>query len=104
MKKKIPVFHLSKAKGVAQSDDRTWHNGRDLEIGFYARSLQQAAKKIIATLDFPPSPKTAWDACPVVLLYRAAIELQMKLLVSEGCKFLPSPTDPISLSKTRSLR
>jgi hypothetical protein len=84
-------------------DDRTWHNGGDIEIGFYARSLHRAAKKLIATLDLAPSHKTAWGACPVVLLYKQAVELQLKSLVGEGSNFLPSPTDPLSLSQTHSL-
>ena len=47
---------------------------------------------------------TAWDACPIILLYRQAIELHLKALVGEGCNFLPSPTDPLTLYKTHSLR
>jgi hypothetical protein len=104
MKKKPPVLRLPKPKVVAQSDDRHWHNGGDIEIGLYARSLHRAAKLLIATLDLHPNPKTAWDACPVILLYRQAVELHLKALVDEGCNFLPSPTDPITLYITHSLR
>ena len=104
MKKKPPVLRLPKPKAVAQSDDRSWHNGGDIEIGLYARSLHKAAKTLIATLDLEPNPKTAWDACPVILLYRQAVELHLKALVGEGGNFLPSPTDPITLYKTHSLR
>jgi hypothetical protein len=99
VKKKPPVIQFPNPKAVPQPDDRRWHSGGDVEIGFYARSLHLAAKKLIATLDLEP-----WDACPVVLLYRQAIELQLKLLVDEGSNFLPSPTDPLSLAKTHSLR
>jgi hypothetical protein len=81
-----------------------WHNGGDVEIHLYARSLHKAAKTLIETLDLEPNPKTAWDACPVVLLYREAIERHLKALVGEGSNFLPSPTDPLSLAKTHSLR
>jgi hypothetical protein len=84
--------------------DRKWHNGGDIEIGFYARSLHNAAKTLIATLDLEPNPKTAWNAAPVVLLYRQAIELQLKLLVGEGSTFLKERTEPLSLAKTHSLR
>jgi hypothetical protein len=48
--------------------------------------------------------RTDWDVCPVVLLYREALELHLKALVGEGSSFLKSRTDPISLSRTRSLR
>jgi hypothetical protein len=83
---------------------RSWNNSGDIEIGFYARSLHKAAQSLIATLDLQPNPKTGWDACPVILLYRQAVELHLKTLVGEGCDFLPSPTDHITLSQTHSIR
>ena len=104
MKKKPPVLRVSRPKAVFQSDDESWHNGGDIEIGLYARSLHKAAKTLIAALDLTPNIKTAWDACPVVLMYRESVELRLKFLVAEGSNFLPSPTDPITLYKTHSLR
>ena len=104
MKKKPPILRLAKPKAVFQSDERSWHNGGDIEIGLYARSLRKAARMLIATLNLKPDPKTAWDACPVVLIYRQSVELHLKALVGEGSNFLPSPTDPITLYKTHSLR
>jgi hypothetical protein len=104
MSKKPPLIRFSKPKTVAQSADRSWHNGGDIEIHLYARSLHIAAKTLIATLDLKPNLKTAWDACPVILLYRQAVELHLTFLVGEGSNFLPSPTDAISLYKTHSLR
>src|SRR5258708_30987104 len=104
MKKKPPVRQFSKAKASAQSDDRSWHNGADIEICLYARSLHDAAKALIGKLNLEPNPKTDWDACPVVLLYRDALELHLKALVGEGRNFLKSRTDPITLYKTHSLR
>src|ERR1035441_7172993 len=104
MSKKPPVKRFLKSKAVAQSADRSWHNGGDIEIHLYARSLHKAAKTLIATLDLEPNPKKAWNACPVILLYRQAVELGLKTLVGEGSNFLPSPTDPITLYKTHSLR
>src|SRR5664279_2825972 len=104
MKKKPPVLRLAEPKAVFQSDERSWHNGGDIEIGLYARSLHNAAKTLIATLNLEPNSKTAWDACPVVLMYRQSVELHLKALVGEGSNFLPSRTDPITLYKTHSLR
>jgi hypothetical protein len=104
MKKKQPVLRVPNPKAVFQNDARSWHNGGDIEIGLYARSLHRAAKNLIATLDLKPDPKTAWDACPAILLYRQSVELHLKALVGEGSNFLPSPTDPITLCKTHSLR
>src|SRR5664279_6581616 len=104
MKKKPPVLRLAEPKAVFQGDERSWHNGGDIEIGLYARSLRKAAKTLIATLNLEPNSKTAWDACPAILLYRQSVELHLKALVGEGSNFLPSPTDAISLYKTHSLR
>src|SRR5271169_5000232 len=93
----------SKPKPRLKTGDRRWHNGGDIEIHLYARSLHNAAKKLVATLNLEPTHKTAWDASPVVLLYRQALELHLKSLVGEGSNFLKSPTDPISLYTTHSL-
>ena len=60
--------------------------------------------KLVASLDLQPNPKTAWDACPVVLLYRQAVELHLKALVDEGGDFLKERTDSLTLAKTHSLR
>jgi hypothetical protein len=104
MKKKLPVIRFPKPRPAIQSDDRSWHNGGDIEIHLYARSLHTAAKTLIATLDLAPNPKTAWDACPVILLYRQAVELHLKALVDEGSNILKERTDPLTLYKTHSLR
>jgi hypothetical protein len=58
MKKKLFVHSFPKTKAVIQSD-RSWHNGGDIEITLYARSLHRAAKTLIEALDLQPDPKTA---------------------------------------------
>jgi len=73
--KKPLVLRLGKQKAAFRSGERSWHNGGDIEIGFYAKSLHKAAKTLITNLNLEPHPKTAWDACPVILLYRQSIEL-----------------------------
>ena len=103
MPKKPALIRFPRPKAVSQSADPSWHNGGDIEIALYARSLQNAARTLIATLDLEPNPKTAWDACPVILLYRQSVELHMKALVDEGSNFLKERTDPLSLAKTHSL-
>ena len=104
MKKKQPVIKFPTPTEIPGPDDRSWHNGGNVEIDCYARSLQRAAKKLIATLDLEPNFKTAWDACPIILVYRQAIELHLKTLIDEGNNFLKTPSDPLSLAKTHSLR
>jgi hypothetical protein len=104
MRKKSPIRRTNRPEAAGRIDDRSWHNGGDIEIGLYARSLHKAAKTLIESLDLQPNPKTAWDACPVILLYRQAVELQLKSLIGEGGNFLKERTDPLTLYKTHSLR
>ena len=102
--KKPNVSSLPKPNPGPRPLVHTWHNGGDIEILQYARSLQKAARTLIGKLDVDHSAGTEWDSCPVVLLYRQALEIHLKMLVGEGSNFLPTPTDPISLSTTHSLR
>jgi hypothetical protein len=104
MKRRTPVIKFPVPMEIPGPDDRHWHNGGDIEISMYARSLHEAARSLIASLALQPNTNTAWDACPVVLLYRQAIELHLKTLVDEGGDFLKERTDSISLLKTHSLR
>ena len=92
------------SKAGSRSKVETWHGGGDIEIRQYSRSLQNAAKTLLGKLELDRTARTEWDICPVVLLYRQALEINLKMLVGEGINFLPSPTDPISLSTTHSLR
>ncbi len=98
------VMRLEKTKTGSRTPVESWHNGGDIEVCAYARSLQNAAKTLVGHWQRDQKDRRDWDACPIVLLYRQAIELHLKLLVGEGGNFLPSPTDPISLSTTHSLR
>lgn len=100
---KRPSSRFSKPK-VKKIDNEDWHNGADFEIHLYALSLQKAAKSLIQTLQPERTPETAWDICPVILLYRQALELYLKAVVGEGSHFLKPPTDHISLATTHSLR
>jgi len=105
MKKKPPIIRFPEdQKAAAQTDDRHWHNGGDIEIHLYARSLHKAAKTLVQSLDLEPNTKTPWDACPVILLYRQSVELHLKVLVDEGSNFLKERTDSTTLYRTRSLR
>jgi hypothetical protein len=95
---------LSKSKAGSRSPLESWHNGGDTEIFLYARSLHLAAKTLAGKLEADQNARTEWDVCPVVLLYREALEIHLKSLVGEGSNFLKKRTDPISLSGTHSLR
>src|SRR5579863_100908 len=102
--KKITISRLSGTKAGSRNQVESWHGGGDTEIRQYARSLQNAARTLVAKQERDQNPSGDRDACSVVLLYRQALEINLKMLVGEGSNFLPSPTDPISLFKTNSLR
>jgi hypothetical protein len=101
MKKSISRFPKPKTK---KSCTKTWHNGADVEIHFYIRSLLKAAKALTEKLELDGKPGTEWDACPIILLSRQAVELQLKAVVGEGSHFLKTETDHLTLYKTHSLR
>jgi hypothetical protein len=102
MKKFVDRFSRAKARKSVPA--ATWHNGGDIEIDLYTRSLQRAASTVVAKLAVDEKMRNDWDVGPIVLLYRQALELRLKAVVGEGSNFLKSPTDPISLYQTHSLR
>jgi hypothetical protein len=102
MKKSINRF--SKPKARTRDTVENWHNGADVEIHFYAQSLQKAAKALIEKLELDGKPGADWDVGPILLLYRTAVELHLKAVVGEGSHFLKTATDHITLYKTHSLR
>lgn len=104
MKKKSPVTRFLKPRVRTRGRDETWHNEADVEIHFYARSLQTAAKALVEKLELDRKPGNDWDVCPIILLYRQALELHLKAVVGEGGNLLASPIDHITLYKTHSLR
>jgi hypothetical protein len=104
MKKKTPASRTLQIVSPRRRAGDSWHNGADVEIGLYARSLHKSAKLLLENLDRQEHPKTAWDIGPIITLYRQATELEMKFLVGEGGRFLASSTDHLTLAKTHSLR
>lgn len=104
MKNKPPATRTLQIVSPRQRAEASWHNGAEIEIGLYARSIHKSAKLLTENLDGQESTKTAWDIGPIITLYRQAIELEMKFLVGEGSRFLASPTDHLTLAKTHSLR
>jgi hypothetical protein len=104
MTKKPPRSRFSRPKVKHGAIDESWHNGADVEIHLYARSLQKGAKALTEKLELDGNPGNDWDVGPIILLYRTAIELHMKAVVGEGGDFLASPNDHLTLYKTHSLR
>ena len=103
MNKKRRAVQSKQSKRLV-NEARAWQNGGDIELHLYGRALRRAAKTIIANLDLKPNPVSGWDAAPIILLYRHAMELHLKELVGEGSGLLQNPVDPLTLYKTYSLR
>jgi hypothetical protein len=100
MNKRPSVSRIVRPKENTRGTQSNWHNGADVEIRLYAQSLQNAAKTLVETLELDQNASTISDAAPVLVLYRQALEIHLKL----RSNFLEQQTDPISLYCTHSLR
>ena len=82
-----------------------WNNAPEEEFCVYARAFHTAAKTLVANLDLDRTARSDWDACPVVFLYRHALELYLKALVlGDGSNILASKPDSASIYRSHSLR
>jgi hypothetical protein len=74
------------------------------DLGLYARSFHMAAKKLAEAVEPVPNLLTEFNVCPVVFMYRHALELHLKALVlGEGGNFLATRPDHLSIMKTHSV-
>src|SRR5450432_33952 len=81
-----------------------WRNVPKLDLWLHARSFHTAAKKLAGALEHDSGPLTDFNACPVVFMYRHAVELHLKALVlGEGGNFLGTKPDTLSIQKTHSV-
>jgi hypothetical protein len=107
-KKKLAANRLKNPQHAKQAEvlyqGREWHDGGEIEVNLYAKALRKAARALLDRSQVEESGRQDWDVCPVILIYRQALELSLKCMVAEGSKFLKVRTDPITLSQTHSLR
>lgn len=81
-----------------------WRNVSERDLWLYARSFHSAAKKLAGALEVDSGPMSDFDPCPVVFMYRHAVELHLKALVlGEGGNFLATKPDHLSVYKTHSV-
>lgn len=81
-----------------------WHNIPQKDFFLYAKAFHKAAKKLAGALELDSGPFTDFDVCPVVFMYRHAVELHLKALVlGEGINFLATKPDTLSIYKTHSV-
>jgi hypothetical protein len=82
--------------------EAVWHWGTAEETRGYLAALLRAARGLRERLD--TSVEKSWDVGPVLALYRMAMVLQLKFVVSEGTRFQKAPTDHITLMQTDAVR
>jgi hypothetical protein len=81
-----------------------WRNLAEHDYFLHARSYHAAAKKLARALDLDAGPIPGFDLCPLVSMYRHAVEPHLKVIVlGEGGNFLENKPDELSVHKTRSL-
>jgi hypothetical protein len=81
-----------------------WHNVPEKEFFMYARVFNMAAKKLAMMTELDSGPSAKFAVCPVVFMYRHALELQLKALVlGDGSNFLATKPDRMSVFKTQSV-
>jgi len=81
-----------------------WNGSPKDEFYPYAGAFRNAAATLVKTLDLDRMARSDFDACPVVFLYRHALELMMKAIITgDGGKFLRSEPKAKSIYKTHSL-
>src|SRR5215831_11259768 len=74
------------------------------DLFLYARSFHEAARTLVASFRLDPDAVAPSAACPIVFMYRHAVELHLKAIVlGEGGNFLPTKPDRISVSKSHSV-
>ena len=74
------------------------------DLWLHARSFHSAAKKLGATLELDANTLNDFNICPVVFMYRHAIELHLKaLILGDGGNFLATKPDSLSIQKTHSV-
>ena len=75
-----------------------WRNVPEEEFFLYARAFRAAAKKMALALELDPGPFTKFAACPVVFMYRHALELHLKaLILGDGSNFLRQTRPAVGL-------
>ena len=81
-----------------------WRNLPDDDYFLFARSYHTAARKLVSALGTEPGSLLDLDLCPVISMYRHAVELHLKVLIlGDGGNFLETKPDELSIHKTRSL-
>jgi hypothetical protein len=89
---------------LTEPHEKRLHNIPAQDLFLYARSFHAAAKTLLESLQPNANRLSVSDVCPVLLLYRHAIELHLKgVVLRGGGNFLPTKPDEISVRRSHSV-
>jgi hypothetical protein len=77
MRKKTSRAHPSVSTPRPHNTILNLHNVQERDLWLYARSFHSAAKKLAGALQLDAGELSEFDACPVVFVYRHALELHL---------------------------
>ncbi len=81
-----------------------WRNIPEHDFFLVAKSYRMAAKKLVEALNPRPGPLSDFDLCPVLSMYRDALEVHLKVIIlGDGGKFVAAGPDELSVHKTHSV-
>jgi hypothetical protein len=102
--RKKPARRLVMSNPEKHPSIQDWHNVPEEEFFLYARAFRAAAKKMALAVELAPGPSAKFAACPVVFMYRRALELHLKaLILGDGGNFLATNPDRLSVYRTHSV-
>jgi hypothetical protein len=102
--RKKPADRLVMSSLEQQPGILDWHNVPEEEFFLYARAFRAAAETLALAVELAPGPSIKFAACPVVFMYRHALELHLKaLILGDGGNFLATKPDRMSVYKTHSV-
>ena len=95
---------LSLSTTSTPEDPQHWNRHPAEEFPFYALACHEAAKLLAGALECDSGAFIQFNSCPMVVMYRHAVEYYLKALVlGPGASFLTTRPDPVSICKTHSL-
>ncbi|HXM60225.1 MAG TPA: hypothetical protein VN950_05170 [Terriglobales bacterium] len=92
-------------EGARRNTVLNWHNAPENEFRLYGEAFWDAARRLVERDEMDSGPSADFAACPVVFLYRQALELYLKdILIGKGGDLLdPRPDVRTILERNHSL-
>jgi hypothetical protein len=101
-----PRLFIRSEGGRRKNTVLNWRNSPEEEFHLYGEAFWNAARKLVEGDEVDSGPGSDFTACPVVYLYRQALELYLKdILIGKGGDLLdPRPDTKTILGRNHSLK